>query len=87
MKRRADIFASQEYPYGSEFAFDTTGQEEVVVWLMEFASASNNYTERAKMTVNHILSYMRSSRYIFVCHLCEWHIHCKGLLNVSELYC
>ena len=53
------------YPYGSEFAFDTTGQEEVVVWLMHFFNASsrhtNTYAAAAKRTVDHVLSYMRSS--------------------------
>merc|ERR1712125_213662 len=31
MYRRAQNFAAHEYPYGSEFSFDTTGQEEVVI--------------------------------------------------------
>ena len=38
MLGRATHFAAQQYPYGSEFAFDTTGQEEVVVWLLYFGS-------------------------------------------------
>jgi len=29
MQSRATNWANQPYPYGSEFAFDTTGQEEV----------------------------------------------------------
>lgn len=63
MRTRAASFASKEYPYGSEFAFDTTGQEEVVVWLMHFAGQEGgkaNYTAAAKRTVDHILSYMRT---------------------------
>jgi hypothetical protein len=44
------------YPYGSEFGFDTTGQEEVVVWNLYFGNETV-----AKKTVDHILSYMRSS--------------------------
>ena len=61
MLRRAEGFAAQEYPYGSEFAFDTTGQEAVVVWLMHFANASNGFAQAAEKTVDHVLSYMRSS--------------------------
>jgi len=61
MYTRATGFSKQEYPYGSEFAFDTTGQEAVVVWLLHFANASNTFAEDAKRTVDHILSYMRSS--------------------------
>ena len=65
MQQRAAAFAGQHYPYGSEFAFDTTGQEEVVVWLLHFANsaggAAGNYTAAAKRTVDHVLSYMRSS--------------------------
>ena len=49
------------YPYGSEFSFDTTGQEAVVVWLLHFANATNGFAQDAKRTVDHILSYMRSS--------------------------
>jgi len=61
MHHRAEGFASQLYPYGSEFAFDTTGQEAVVVWLLHFANTSNSFAAAAKRTVDHILSYMRSS--------------------------
>merc|ERR1712070_987628 len=61
MRKRAEGWAAQEYPYGSEFSFDTTGQEEVVVWLKYFADTANNWTAAAKRTVDHILSYMRSS--------------------------
>ena len=35
-KERADYFRTAANPYGSEFAYDTTGQEEVVVWLLYF---------------------------------------------------
>jgi len=55
MKRQQN-WARQPYPYGSEFGFDTTGQEEVVIWNMYFG----NNTAAGK-TVDHILSYMRSS--------------------------
>ena len=33
-RRRQQNWAKQAYPYGSEFGFDTTGQEEVVIWNM-----------------------------------------------------
>lgn len=61
MLARAKQFSVQPYPYGSEFAFDTTGQEAVVVWLLYFATATNGFAADAKRTVDHILSYMRSS--------------------------
>ena len=56
MRARQQHWASQLYPYGSEFGFDTTGQEEVVVWNMYFGNET-----AAGRTVDHILSYMRSS--------------------------
>jgi len=61
MYERASGRFSQPYPYGSEFAFDTTGQEAVVVWLLYFANKTNTMAAAAKDTVDHILSYMRSS--------------------------
>ena len=51
MYTRALGFSQTEYPYGSEFSFDTTGQEEVVVWLSYFANASNSWADAAKRTV------------------------------------
>jgi len=56
MKARQLHWAGTPYPYGSEFGFDTTGQEEVVVWNLYFGNESV-----AKKTVDHVLSYMRSS--------------------------
>ena len=32
MQSRADGWSNELFPYGSEFNFDTTGQEEVYVW-------------------------------------------------------
>eukprot|EP00039_Didymoeca_costata_P004368 m.72838 g.72838 ORF g.72838 m.72838 type:complete len:1030 (+) comp12363_c0_seq3:71-3160(+) len=61
MFRRASGFSRELYPYGSEFSFDTTGQEEVVVWLTYFSNDTNLWNVTALRTVNHILSYMRSS--------------------------
>lgn len=57
MYSRASGPFSRPYPYGSEFAFDTTGQEAVVVWLLYFANSTNHMAEAAKETVDHILSY------------------------------
>jgi len=56
MKVRQQRWAVTPYPYGSEFGFDTTGQEEVVVWNLFFGNDSV-----AGKTVDHVLSYMRSS--------------------------
>ena len=56
MRQRQELWASEPYPYGSEFGFDTTGQEEIVVWNLFFGNDSI-----ARRTVDHILSYMRSS--------------------------
>jgi len=46
---------SQEYPFGSEFSYDTTGQEEVYVWTSFFG-----YKAAAGRTLEAILGYMRS---------------------------
>ena len=54
-KGRADYFTTAPNPYGSEFAYDTTGQEEVVVWLLYFDEDA-----AAARTVDHVLQYMRS---------------------------
>ena len=54
MENRAQQFAAMTFPYGSEFNFDSTGQEEVYVWLSRF-----NYTELAYATMLSVRSYMR----------------------------
>ena len=54
MKSRAQQFAAMTFPYGSEFNFDSTGQEEVYVWLHYF-----NYTSLAHDTMLSVRSYMR----------------------------
>ena len=36
MHRRQQRWQREPYPYGSEWGFDTTGQEEVVVWALYF---------------------------------------------------
>eukprot|EP00873_Tetraselmis_striata_P027364 jgi/Tetstr1/447628/TSEL_034988.t1 len=55
MRLRADAWAEEQFPYGSEFNFDTTGQEEVYVWLSYFG-----HTRPAARTLEAILGYMRS---------------------------
>jgi hypothetical protein len=52
MKVRADLWRSHEYPFGSEMAWDSTGQEEVYAWTKYFGDAS-----KAKVCVDAILGY------------------------------
>lgn len=42
------------FPYGSEFNFDTTGQEEVYIWLQRYG-----YYAAANRTLDAVLAYMR----------------------------
>ncbi|KAG8761979.1 hypothetical protein FRC11_011802 [Ceratobasidium sp. 423] len=53
MKARADRWSSEPYPFGSEMAWDSTGQEGVYAWARYF-----NYGTTATNTVNSILGYM-----------------------------
>jgi len=53
-RSRAEYFRTAPNPYGSEFAYDTTGQEEVVVWLLYFG-----HDAAAERTVKHVQQYMR----------------------------
>ncbi|WP_303921350.1 DUF5695 domain-containing protein [Draconibacterium sediminis] len=53
MKRRADHWASLDYPFGSEMPWDSTGQEEVYMWSRYFG-----YGEKAETTLKAILAYM-----------------------------
>lgn len=55
MKDRADGWAAATFPYGSEFNYDTTGQEEVYVWLAHFGHADG-----ANRTLDSVLGYMRA---------------------------
>ncbi len=60
MAARAKAWSTNDWPYGSEFAYDTTGQEEVFVWLSYFANATNSgYLAAANRTLEAILGYMR----------------------------
>ncbi len=53
MKKRADLWKSLKYPFGSEMPWDSTGQEEVYMWSKYFG-----YDEKADVTLNAILAYM-----------------------------
>ena len=55
MKERADAWAKEEYPFGSEMAWDSTGQEEVYAWCKYFG-----YDEKAVVSLNSIIGYMPS---------------------------
>ena len=54
MQARALAWSTEPYPFGSEFSYDTTGQEEVFIWLQRYG-----YAEAANRTLNCILAYMR----------------------------
>ena len=53
MKNRADIWKDKAYPFGSEMAWDSTGQEEVYAWCRHFG-----YGDKASVSLNSILGYM-----------------------------
>jgi len=53
MKARADHWNSLDYPFGSEMAWDSTGQEEVYGWCKYFG-----YNDKAAVTLSAILGYM-----------------------------
>jgi hypothetical protein len=52
MKLRADRWKGEPYPFGSEMAWDSTGQEEVYAWCKYFG-----YEDKAQVTLNSILAY------------------------------
>jgi len=52
MRERADRWKNEPYPFGSEMAWDSTGQEEVYAWCKRFG-----YEEKAQVTLNSILAY------------------------------
>lgn len=52
MKERADRWKTEPYPFGSEMAWDSTGQEEVYAWTKRFG-----YEDKAQVTLNSILAY------------------------------
>jgi hypothetical protein len=53
MKVRADRWSQEAYPFGSEMAWDSTGQEEVYAWCKYFG-----YDDKALVALNSILGYM-----------------------------
>ncbi|MEQ1762740.1 MAG: DUF5695 domain-containing protein, partial [Pyrinomonadaceae bacterium] len=53
MKERVDLWAKEEYPFGSEMAWDSTGQEEVYAWCKYFG-----YDDKAMVSLNSIVGYM-----------------------------
>ncbi len=52
MKRRADHWRTLAYPFGSEMAWDSTGQAEVYAWMRHFG-----YARQADITREVILGY------------------------------
>lgn len=52
MKDRADRWAAEAFPFGSEMAWDSTGQEEVYMWCKWFG-----FESKAQVTLNSILAY------------------------------
>jgi hypothetical protein len=53
MKRRADRWQAEAYPFGSEMAWDSTGQEEIYAWTSHFG-----YHDKALVSLSSILGYM-----------------------------
>lgn len=53
MRKRAEVWKSLNYPFGSEMPWDSTGQEEVYMWSKYFG-----YVAKADITLNAILAYM-----------------------------
>jgi hypothetical protein len=53
MRKRADVWKSLSYPFGSEMPWDSTGQEEVYMWSDYFG-----YQDKSKVTLDAILAYM-----------------------------
>ena len=53
MKERTDRWKEEAYPFGSEMAWDSTGQEEVYAWCKYFG-----YTDKALVSLNSIIGYM-----------------------------
>ena len=55
MEQRADIWNSEQYPYGSEFPWDNTAQEEVYLWSRYF-----RYDRVALGTIETLMAIMAS---------------------------
>ena len=52
-KERADRWKQEAFPFGSEMAWDSTGQEEVYAWSKYFG-----YDDKALVSLNSIIGYM-----------------------------
>lgn len=52
MRKRADHWNEEPYPFGSEMPWDSTGQEEVYAWTKYFG-----YDQKAQVTLDAILGY------------------------------
>lgn len=53
MKERADRWKNEAFPFGSEMAWDSTGQEEVYGWCDYFG-----YDDKSEVSLNSIIGYM-----------------------------
>jgi len=53
MNERVTVWKSRAYPFGSEMAWDSTGQEEVFAWTKYFG-----YDDKSKVSLDSILGYM-----------------------------
>ncbi len=53
MRERTLRWSHEEYPFGSEMAWDSTGQEEVYAWCDYFG-----YADKALVSLNSVLGYM-----------------------------
>ena len=53
MKERTERWKQEPYPFGSEMAWDSTGQEEVYAWCKYFG-----HNEKALVSLNSIIAYM-----------------------------
>jgi hypothetical protein len=53
MRERTERWKEEPYPFGSEMAWDSTGQEEVYAWCKYFG-----YDDKALVSLNSIIGYM-----------------------------
>jgi hypothetical protein len=52
MRKRADHWNTEQYPFGSEMPWDSTGQEEVYAWTKYFG-----FEDKAQTTLDAVLGY------------------------------
>lgn len=52
MRKRAEHWSTEKYPFGSEMPWDSTGQEEVYAWMRYF-----HYPQQAQTTLDAVLGY------------------------------